>query len=244
MLASISTAMVSCGVLGGTLALIVVVSHHLAIAERETHETLIAINIVTPKIQNQEATFIPLNTISVATSPLITTRPPALLRSTPPTEQLIPSTTLAVAKDLDFEELDFDNPFSKPKPAVDKATRAGTKTSGKTIAKKASKSDTRKTTAGLAKKITSPASLISRSIPNYPSSARRKGIEGSVIVTVTIGVSGNISSSHISRSSGHPSLDSSALTAARKFRFKPAINGLGQYVAVKRAIPFNFQITG
>ena len=59
---------------------------------------------------------------------------------------------------------------------------------------------------------------------------------------VTIGTKGYVLGSKICQSSGNSSLDLAALSAAKKFRFSAAMNGLGQPIASSTAIPFNFQI--
>ena len=101
----------------------------------------------------------------------------------------------------------------------------------------------RRRRAALASKITQTAKLVgSRVTPHYPRSARRKGLEGRVVITVTVGPSGKVSQCSVSQSSGHAVLDQSALSAARRHRFIPAKNGLGQPVSVKKLMPFNFRL--
>lgn len=97
--------------------------------------------------------------------------------------------------------------------------------------------------AALARKVVRGASVTSRATPVYPRSARRRGQEGKVIVTVTVAPSGRVTSPRISKSSGIPALDSSALKAAQKFRFQPARNGLGSPVSTKKSIPFTFRLS-
>ncbi|MDF1712420.1 MAG: energy transducer TonB [Akkermansiaceae bacterium] len=86
------------------------------------------------------------------------------------------------------------------------------------------------------------ARVVSRSAPAYPGSARRAGIEGKVMVLVTVSTSGRVSGALISSSSGNASLDAAALKAARRYRFTPAKNGVGQAVATQVKIPFNFRL--
>jgi TonB family protein len=59
---------------------------------------------------------------------------------------------------------------------------------------------------------------------------------------VTIGTKGYVLVRKISQSSGNPSLDLAALSAAKKFRYRAAMNGLGQLSVSLTAIPFNFQL--
>ena len=72
----------------------------------------------------------------------------------------------------------------------------------------------------------------------YPISARNAGIEGMVVVQVTIGKTGLVENAKIFKSK--PPLDEAALIAAKKCLFKPAINN-GNFVKVKMNIPFNFK---
>jgi|TARA_B110000879_G_scaffold172848_1_gene224632 protein TonB len=95
--------------------------------------------------------------------------------------------------------------------------------------------------AALSKKITSKASVVSRSTPTYPKSVQRKKQEGRVVVAVSVGTSGRVTSSRVTSSSRNAALDSAALKAARKFRFKPPINGLGKAVTTKISIPLTFK---
>lgn len=58
--------------------------------------------------------------------------------------------------------------------------------------------------------------------PEYPYEARRQRITGTGIVTMTIDpVSGNVSSASMSKTTGSLFLDNAALTAFRRWRFKP-----------------------
>lgn len=96
--------------------------------------------------------------------------------------------------------------------------------------------------AALAKKMAKSATVISQAAPDYPRSARRKKIQGRVIIVVSIGTQGQITACSVSQSSGDSSLDQSALIAARKFRFTAAINGLGQAMPSSKKIPFDFRL--
>ncbi|MFT6178255.1 MAG: protein TonB [Akkermansiaceae bacterium] len=87
------------------------------------------------------------------------------------------------------------------------------------------------------------ARVVSRASPTYPSKARRSGVEGSVVVTVTIGTTGHVSSARVTSSSRHSSLDAAALRAAKKYRFTPAKNSRGQVVSTQVSLPFRFKLT-
>ncbi|MDP0490592.1 MAG: energy transducer TonB [Verrucomicrobiota bacterium JB023] len=96
--------------------------------------------------------------------------------------------------------------------------------------------------ATLAKKVSAKPSLTNRVPPNYPSSARRSGQEGTTMISATITTSGKVSSPRVVSSSGHRSLDSAAVRAVKKWRFHPAKNGLGQPIAHQVNIPVTFRL--
>ncbi len=157
----------------------------------------------------------------------------------------VPNTELSPIDSLDFEELEFDNPFASKSTKntatqKKKTTAKSSQTSQQDKARKLAAQKKRQ--AALAKKIVRGASIISRASPVYPKSAQRKNIQGRVVVTVTIDTNGQVSSSFVDRSSGNAALDASALKAARKFRFRPALNGLGKSITVKKKIPFDFHL--
>ncbi len=82
-------------------------------------------------------------------------------------------------------------------------------------------------------------SIIHKEKPVYPDLARKAGIEGTVVVTVTIGKDGKVENAKIFKSL--PMLDESALVAARKCTFKPA-KQRDKFVKVKMNIPFRFKL--
>lgn len=135
-----------------------------------------------------------------------------------------------------LEELEFENPFVQEALAT-KPTRPNLRDKKAEEQKRIARQR-----AALASKKAKNPTLISRSTPSYPKSAKRKNIQGRVIVMVTIGTKGDVLGSKICQSSGDPSLDLAALSAAKKFRFRAAMNGLGQPIASSTAIPFNFQL--
>ena len=75
--------------------------------------------------------------------------------------------------------------------------------------------------------------------PVYPDLARKAGIEGVVVVTVTIGKTGRVEDARIFKSL--PMLDEAALMAAKKCVFKPA-KQRDKFVKVKMNIPFKFKL--
>lgn len=81
--------------------------------------------------------------------------------------------------------------------------------------------------------------ILHQEVPLYPDLARKAGIEGSVVVTVTIGKDGNVEDAKIFKSL--PMLDDAALKAAKKCKFKPA-KQRDKFVKVKMNIPFQFKL--
>lgn len=79
--------------------------------------------------------------------------------------------------------------------------------------------------------------------PKYPKSARQAGIEGRVVLRVTVAASGSSEAVVVEESSGHALLDRSALAAVRRWRFLPATRG-GVFVAGEIAIPILFRLEG
>lgn len=157
-----------------------------------------------------------------------------------PTTVSVPDSQPVDLDDLIFEELDTTNPFAEPKTAPTKVAKTST-SSHPREAKPQKQNQAR--LAALAKKITRQPSITSRATPHYPRSARRKGYQGRAVIIVTVSSSGSVTLPRILQSSGHPSLDQSALEAALKHRFAPALNGLGQPIAVQRQLPFSFKLT-
>lgn len=59
--------------------------------------------------------------------------------------------------------------------------------------------------------------------PRYPRRAQRRGIEGKVLVAISISRDGSAFDAKIMKSSGHDVLDNAALKAAMEWKFSPAI---------------------
>ena len=70
--------------------------------------------------------------------------------------------------------------------------------------------------------------------PAYPAAARKNGIEGSVLLELTVDEHGNVEAAEVKKSSGSRLLDKSALSAAKKTRFTPGTKG---------GIPVRTQVT-
>jgi TonB family protein len=69
--------------------------------------------------------------------------------------------------------------------------------------------------------LTAPV-LIERVEPIYPETARTAGIGGTVSLELTVDETGAVAAVKLARPSGFAALDDAAITAARRFRFRPA----------------------
>jgi TonB family protein len=75
--------------------------------------------------------------------------------------------------------------------------------------------------------------------PDYPSAAKSKKIEGTVVVDVLVGVDGKVKATRIANSI--PELDAAAEKAARKWRFEPALAD-GKPVEAWAPVPVRFSL--
>lgn len=87
-----------------------------------------------------------------------------------------------------------------------------------------------------------PPSVISRAQPDYPSSARKAGIEGTVRIRFLVGKDGSVESASVSASSGNAELDQAALNAAYGWRFNPAKDEQGRPVRCYVNGPITFSL--
>lgn len=78
-----------------------------------------------------------------------------------------------------------------------------------------------------------------RAAPEYPAEAREKGVDGVVRTLALVGADGNIRDAYVTHSI--PLLDEAALTAVRKFVFRPMRCG-GQPVAIWVVLPVRFTL--
>lgn len=77
--------------------------------------------------------------------------------------------------------------------------------------------------------------------PTYPRSARRRGLQGRLVLRVSIGADGAAGEIEVIESSGHPVLDASARKAVAGWRFTPA-RRQGAGVASLIDIPVSFRL--
>jgi TonB family protein len=81
--------------------------------------------------------------------------------------------------------------------------------------------------------------ILNSECPEYPNSAHKAGVEGTVVVTIVINEKGEVEEANILKSV--PGLDEAALQAAKKCKFKPARYN-GEAVKVSMRIPFKFSL--
>ena len=77
--------------------------------------------------------------------------------------------------------------------------------------------------------------------PPYPLLARRRNYEGTVLLDVLVRRDGTVGSIRLARSSGHKSLDQSAMRGVRKWTFHPGKKG-GETVEMWVKVPIRFRL--
>lgn len=85
--------------------------------------------------------------------------------------------------------------------------------------------------------------MISAKPPRYPMSARRKREQGTVVLSVTLGLDGRVTGVAIARSSGFASLDDAARDAVRHWRWAPTLRD-GEPVMVRGVVEIPFVLHG
>ena len=77
--------------------------------------------------------------------------------------------------------------------------------------------------------------------PKYPPEEQRRGIQGTIVLIVSIDASGDVLDVEVERSSGNRNLDRAAITAAKRWRFNPEVKN-GQKVASRVRVPVEFKM--
>ena len=88
---------------------------------------------------------------------------------------------------------------------------------------------------------TKPARPISNPNPTYPPEAVQQGLEGRVILSVTIAANGAVTKVTVAESCGHDVLDQAALDAVCRWQFSPATRG-GKPVEWTARLPIRFRL--
>ncbi|MGA9524024.1 MAG: energy transducer TonB, partial [Myxococcaceae bacterium] len=78
--------------------------------------------------------------------------------------------------------------------------------------------------------------------PRYPASARRRRIEGRVVVRVIVGADGVVEKENTRVLASAPGLDEAAIDAVNRWRFSPALGAGGRPVRVIIDIPIQFSL--
>lgn len=94
--------------------------------------------------------------------------------------------------------------------------------------------------AAAAQRPKTPPQFLSGATPVYPPDLERKGITGTVGLSIIVGPDGSVQSASVSSSSGQPALDQAAITAAYTYRFEPARNIYDEPVACRINRSFSF----
>jgi len=85
------------------------------------------------------------------------------------------------------------------------------------------------------------AAYLSNPPPAYPLAARRRGIEGTVLVRAEISAGGACLRAELKKSSGNGMLDQAAVDAVKEWRFVPARRG-SQALAAWVEVPITFKL--
>ena len=75
--------------------------------------------------------------------------------------------------------------------------------------------------------------------PNYPPEERRRGIEGTTVLIVSIDATGGVLDVQVEKSSGNRNLDREAVKAAKRWRFNPETRD-GRKIASRVRVPVDF----
>ncbi|WP_336970104.1 energy transducer TonB [Sphingobium aromaticiconvertens] len=85
--------------------------------------------------------------------------------------------------------------------------------------------------------------MLSGKPPRYPIESRRKREQGTVLLSLTLGVDGKVSVINIAKSSGFARLDDAARDAVRNWRWAPTVRD-GQAVMVRGLVEIPFMLQG
>jgi len=89
--------------------------------------------------------------------------------------------------------------------------------------------------------ITKPVAVLRKTHPEYPKKARRRELEGTVILLATISPQGHIEKLSLDKSSGHSILDNAATQAVENWTFSPAVVS-GEPTRASLTVPVRFSL--
>ncbi|MBM4244408.1 MAG: TonB family protein [Deltaproteobacteria bacterium] len=92
--------------------------------------------------------------------------------------------------------------------------------------------------------VANPPTLVHRVPPAYPDDARRRDVEGLVVVSAVLDRDGRIEADSLKVVRSIPLLDAAALSAVRQWRFRPARDQQGRTVRVLLEVPIRFVLRG
>ncbi len=84
--------------------------------------------------------------------------------------------------------------------------------------------------------------LQSRPAPVYPRNLIENGVEGTVSISIVVGLGGEVESASIVSSSGYSEMDTAALRSAEASVYSPALNVYGEPVRFRKTISFPFRL--
>jgi protein TonB len=87
-----------------------------------------------------------------------------------------------------------------------------------------------------------PPQVVRRVQPTYPAEARRREIQGLVVIEAVLDRNGHIEPA-VKVLQSVPPLDDEAVAAVRQWRFRPARNAAGEPLRVILEIPIRFVLT-
>lgn len=87
------------------------------------------------------------------------------------------------------------------------------------------------------------AQMVSGKPPRYPIESRRKREQGTVLLSLIVGLDGAVEKISVAKSSGFSRLDDAAYDAVRRWRWRPMVES-GQPVRVKGIVEIPFVIQG
>ncbi|QDR79079.1 energy transducer TonB [Sporomusa termitida] len=88
-----------------------------------------------------------------------------------------------------------------------------------------------------------PPNVLAGKEPPYPESARRNGLEGTVVLRIEIRENGRAGAISIQQSSGYELLDKAAANSVQGWRFVPAkIRSTGKAIACSTTLPIVFRL--
>jgi protein TonB len=132
-----------------------------------------------------------------------------------------------------LEKTNTSQPISMEKTNDDKKMD-NRETSGRT------KQDATAETAAIVEPVFN-AAYLNNPVPSYPSSARRDGIQGRVLLLVSVSPEGTATRVTISKSSGYSILDNAAKDTVSVWKFIPA-KQRGSAIAANVVVPIEFKL--